>query len=100
MFRADQNPAELGRRGAAARNQNLCPLERSAIASSAAYQRWHGRIGEDLARVQLMLRALEQIATSAREEGNDKQLKQATSLMSKYERFRIHYQQMSRSERT
>lgn len=95
MFRTDQDPAELGRKGVAERNRNLTPVERSAIAANAAYRRWHGRLGEDLARVGLMLRVLEQISASAQSKGNDKLAKRAASVIATCERLRIRYQQTS-----
>ena len=90
MFNGD--PRELGRRGAAARNQRLSPEARSRIASQAAYQRWYFRPGSGLARINWALKQLAEIVEQAQKAGEHAKALRALRAMLPFERLKIAWE--------
>ena len=87
MFHSD--PAELGRKGAAARNRNLTPERRSRIATFAVYHRWSSGPGRDLWQIESHLIQLSKVVDNAQRSRDYRSALCALKLMLNYERLKV-----------
>ena len=98
MFHSD--PAELGRKGAAARNRNLTPERRSRIAAFAAYQRWSSGPDRDLWRIESELIQLAELVDKTKRAGDHRGTLRALKLMLQYKRLRVAWERLGQGRRS